>query len=39
MTLTGGPTDLDTKVEFTDWNRVREFAGEIADLMPGNGES
>lgn len=39
MTLTGGPTDLDTRVEFTDWNRVREFAGEIAGLMPGHGES
>jgi menaquinone-dependent protoporphyrinogen oxidase len=32
MTLTGGPTDLNTKVEFTDWDRVRGFAGEVAAL-------
>ncbi len=32
MTLTGGPTDLDTKVAFTDWDRVRGFAGEVAAL-------
>ena len=32
MTLTRGPTDLSTKVEFTDWDQVRRFAGEVADL-------
>ena len=32
MTLTGGPTDLDTKIEFTDWDSVRRFAGEVAAL-------
>ncbi len=32
MTLTGGPTDLHTKVEFTDWERVRRFAGQVRDL-------
>ena len=36
MTLTGGPTDLRTKVEFTDWDRVRDFAGEIAHLIQGS---
>lgn len=36
MTLTGGPTDLNTKVEFTDWDRVREFGGEIAELIAGD---
>jgi menaquinone-dependent protoporphyrinogen oxidase len=34
MTLTGGPTDLDTKVEFTDWDQVRRFAGQVAELTP-----
>lgn len=32
MTLTGGPTDLHTKVEFTDWEQVRRFAGQVRDL-------
>lgn len=32
MTLTGGPTDLHTKIEFTDWDRVREFAGQVTTL-------
>jgi menaquinone-dependent protoporphyrinogen oxidase len=32
MTLTGGPTDLDTKVEFTDWEQVKRFAGQVAAL-------
>ncbi len=32
MTLTGGPTDLHTKIEFTDWDRVREFAGQVTAL-------
>ena len=30
MTLTGGPTDLSTNVEYTDWDEVRRFAGRIA---------
>ncbi|MGD9341541.1 MAG: menaquinone-dependent protoporphyrinogen IX dehydrogenase [Chromatiales bacterium] len=37
MTLTGGPTDLNTKVEFTDWDRVRSFAAEIAALSTAGG--
>ncbi len=37
MTLTGGPTDLNTKVEFTDWDRVRGFAGEVAALPGADG--
>lgn len=32
MRLTGGPTDLQTKVEFTDWDKVRSFAGQLAEL-------
>ena len=32
MTLTGGPTDLNTKVEFTDWEVVRQFGGQVAAL-------
>lgn len=38
MTLTGGPTDLSTDVEYTDWDEVRRFAGRIsalAALRPG----
>lgn len=32
MLLTGGPTDPRTMVEYTQWDRVDAFAGEIADL-------
>ena len=32
MMLTGGPTDLHTKVEFTDWVAVRHFAAQVAAL-------
>lgn len=32
MTLTGGPTDLSTNVEYTDWDEVRRFAGRISAL-------
>lgn len=32
MTLTGGPTDLTTNVEYTDWDEVRRFAARIAAL-------
>jgi len=32
MKLTGGPTDLNTKVEYTNWEEVRRFAGQIAEL-------
>ncbi|MGB5250408.1 MAG: hypothetical protein WBO47_12310 [Gammaproteobacteria bacterium] len=32
MMLTGGPTDLHTKVEFTDWDAVRHFAAQVAAL-------
>jgi menaquinone-dependent protoporphyrinogen oxidase len=37
MTLTGGPTDLSTKVEFTDWEQVKRFAGQVAGLTGGDG--
>ena len=32
MTLTKGPTDLSTKVEFTDWAEVKRFAGQVRAL-------
>lgn len=35
MWLTDGPTDLQAKVEYTDWNEVRSYAGMIAALVPG----
>jgi menaquinone-dependent protoporphyrinogen oxidase len=35
MTLTKGPTDLHTNVEFTDWDKVREFAARVSDLAAG----
>ncbi len=31
MKLTGGPTDITEDTEFTDWNRVREFAGQLSE--------
>ena len=33
MQLTGGPTSLDARVEFTDWDKVDAFAAAIAELM------
>jgi menaquinone-dependent protoporphyrinogen oxidase len=35
MTLTRGPTDLHTNVEFTDWDKVREFAVAVSALAAG----
>lgn len=35
MTLTKGPTDPHTKVEFTDWDAVDRFAGRVAALATG----
>jgi menaquinone-dependent protoporphyrinogen oxidase len=32
MWLTGGPTDLRTSAEFTDWQKVDDFADRIARL-------
>ena len=32
MTLTRGPTDLHTNVEFTDWDKVREFSRALSTL-------
>ncbi len=33
MKINGGPTDLRTSTEFTDWDAVRRFAGRVADLV------
>ena len=40
MTLTRGPTDLHTNVEFTDWDKVREFSRGVSALVerPGLAE-
>ena len=37
MWITGGPTDPQTKVEYTDWEEVRRFAGQIAAMTAGRG--
>ena len=37
MTITKGPTDLHTAVEFTDWNAVDEFSSRIAAMVAGGG--
>ncbi len=39
MWLTGGPTDPQAKVEFTDWDEVRRYAGRIAALASGRTEA
>jgi menaquinone-dependent protoporphyrinogen oxidase len=35
MTLTKGPTDLHTNVEFTDWNKVQAFSAQLSTLAAG----
>ncbi len=35
MTLTRGPTDMHTNVEFTDWDKVREFSAAVSGLAAG----
>ncbi|MCZ8130002.1 MAG: menaquinone-dependent protoporphyrinogen IX dehydrogenase [Steroidobacteraceae bacterium] len=36
MWITKGPTDPHTKIEYTNWDEVRRFAGELAQLgAPG----
>ena len=35
MTLTRGPTDLHTNVEFTNWDKVREFTAKLSELAAG----
>lgn len=36
MWLTGGPTDPNARVEFTDWEEVRRYAQKIAALATNN---
>jgi len=36
MLLTGGPTNPDTRVEYTSWDAVDDFAARIADLRRQN---
>ena len=35
MWINKGPTDFATKVEFTNWDDVERFAGEVAKLTAG----
>jgi len=35
MKINRGPTDLNTKVEFTDWDQVDRFAAQFAALLAG----
>jgi menaquinone-dependent protoporphyrinogen oxidase len=37
MTINKGPTDLHTIHEFTDWQKVDQFAAQIAALLPNAG--
>ncbi len=36
MWLTGGPTDPQARVEFTDWDAVRRYAEKVAALATAN---
>ena len=36
MTINKGPTDLHTAHEFTNWQKVDEFAGRIGVLLPAS---
>ena len=35
MWLNKGPTDLSTRVQFTDWDEVERFAGRVAAFANG----
>ena len=35
MWINKGPTDFNTKVEFTNWDEVERFAGQVAQLATG----
>ena len=35
MWINNGPTDLGTRVQFTDWNEVERFAEKVAQLTAG----
>ena len=37
MWINGGPTDLATRVQFTDWDEVERFAGRVVQLANGRG--
>jgi len=36
MTITKGPTDLHTNVEFTNWDAVKRFAEQVSALARTN---
>lgn len=33
MWMTKGPTDKNAKIEYTDWNRVKQFSGKIINML------
>ncbi len=35
MWINKGPTDLSTKVQFTNWDEVERFAGQVVQLVAG----
>lgn len=37
MWINKGPTDFNTKVQFTNWDEVERFAGQVAKLANGHG--
>ncbi len=37
MWINKGPTDFNTRVQFTNWDEVERFAGEVAALADGRG--
>ncbi len=37
MWINKGPTDFNTKVQFTNWDEVERFAGQVAKLVNGHG--
>ncbi len=39
MLLTGGPTDVRARVEYTDWEKVDAFAGRIAECYSESASS
>lgn len=39
MWINRGPTDLHTKVQFTNWAEVERFASQVAELARGDAAS
>ena len=39
MRLTGGPTDTEARIEFTDWDQVDDLAQRIVEFCAGSGRT